>query len=255
MRTLAAAILMLVPACMAEAKDPLESVMWETVREYLFEGQTVIFDDRVTVSTAGVVENNMVVPIQVSAEALGKDLGRIEEIVVFADHNPIPAVARYRPIAAKPVLELRLKVQEATPIRAAARTADGIWHVGGLRVDAAGGGCTVASAGQANKLWESHLNEVQGKVWSRPDGSDRVRLRIIHPMDTGLVAAIPAFFIETLTISDDKGAPLAELTTYEPVSENPVFSFDLHANGAPAYVIAGRDNEGNEIAARLEAGQ
>ena len=84
------------------------------------------------------------------------------------------------------------------------------------------------------------------------DGQNqRLRLRIMHPMDTGLAPGIPAFFIEQLAVVDDKGAPMLQLETFEPLSENPVFSFDLPDLGQDALRVVGRDNNGNRIDAKV----
>lgn len=235
------------PVQAAQGSDPLRSVMWETVREAILGAAPVEFDERVKVFAPLKVEDNMNVPVSVRVDGLPG----VQEIVILADHNPIPKVLSFFPLQASPYIELRMKVQEATPIRAAARTIDGVWHVGGLRVDAAGGGCTAPSASQASKAWQDHLNELQGKAWKKADGRDRLRLRVVHPMDTGLVSGIPAFFIETMTIAAPDGAVLARLESHEPVSENPVFTFEMKGGGD--YIVAGRDNNGNELAARIPA--
>lgn len=241
------AVLLLAGAARAQ-EDPLGSVMWDSVRGALFADAPVVFDDRVQVFSPPRVEDNNDVPVEVAVDGLPG----IEKIVVFADHNPIPRVLTFEPLRAQPRLSLRMKVQEATPIRAAALTADGTWHVGGLRVDAAGGGCTTPTASQASQQWVTALNQVQGRQWARPDGGTRLRVRIIHPMDTGLADGIPAMFIEDLRVTDLDGTLLARLHPAEPVSENPVFTLDLAPGvGAKGVLLAGRDNQGNEIAARV----
>lgn len=242
-------------------EDPLQSVMWSTVRDALFAGERMVFDAGVVVTTAAKVENNMQVPVLVE---VAPSLGPIREIVVFADHNPIPKILRYRPLTAEPRLGFALKVQEATPIRAAAQTADGVWHVGGMWADAAGGGCTTPSLGQKSRLWESHLNEVSARRWPRDGGQERLAVSLVHPMDTGLADGIPAFYLRHLVIKDANGQALAELFPAEPVAENPVFSLDLHPAqpGAQPWRIEGVDSDGNPVSAVIppsppvqEAGQ
>lgn len=68
-------------------------------------------------------------------------------------------------------------------------------------------------------------------------------------MDTGLVAGIPAFYIEDLAIHDDKGEVLTRLRLFEPVSENPVLTLDLPKLNRVA--LRGRDNNGNPVLARV----
>lgn len=231
------------------AQDPLRSVMWETVRYVLFGDAPVVFDDaRVQVFTPVQVEDNMQVPVSVRVEGLDD----VREIVVFADLNPIPEALTYHPVQAAPAIELSIKINEATAIRAAARTGDGVWHVGGMVVDAPGGGCTVASPTQASMAWEDHLNEVQGRAWRLPDGGVRLRWRIVHPMDTGLVDNIPTFYIESLTVATAAGQTLARLEPREPVAENPVFTIDLGpAAAGQDLILTGRDTDGNPIQARI----
>ena len=44
------------------------------------------------------------------------------------------------------------------------------------------------SAASAAPRWQRRLNEVSGRRWTSGPMSGGVRMRIIHPMDTGLVA-------------------------------------------------------------------
>ena len=242
-------LLLVQTALAAEGRDPLDSARWEDMRKHFFAGQPVVFDDRVKVTAPKFAEDSMNVPVLVDAEGL-RD---VQEIVVFADFNPILKVLEFYPEQAKPFLAFRFKLQQASPVRAAARTADGVWHVGGTWVDSAGGGCTAPGAGRTAGGWEKVLNEVNGRVWTEPDAGRRVRVRVMHPMDTGLAPGIPAFFIERLVLKDDGGTAYLRLNTFEPVSENPIFTFDLPAGARPAgsLVLSGVDNNGNQIAATL----
>lgn len=227
-------------------KDPLESVMWDWVSDdILGEEAEIVFDERVQVYAPATVEDGMNVPVSVSANGLEN----IAEIRVLADHNPIPHILTFHPDRLAPALAFRVKLQEATPIRAAMRTTDGVWHVGGRWVDAPGGGCTTASASQASRLWETALNRVQARLWPRDDGSERLRLRIIHPMDTGLVDAIPAFYMAEMRIADSKGQALGRLQTHEPVSENPLLTFTIPASSLDphGYRLGGGDSDGNNF--------
>lgn len=232
----------------AAPDDPLHSANWAELKKAHFPNQRIVFDNRVKVTAPKLAEDSMNVPIGVSAEALPD----VEEVVVLADHNPIVKVLQFYPYAAKPALSFRLKLQQASPIRALARTRDGVWHAGGVWVDAAGGGCTAPSVGRASGSWTDTLNQVQSRVWNR-DGAHRLRLRIMHPMDTGLAPGIPAFYIERLSLTDATGRELMRVLPFEPVSENPVFSFDFPPGKAAAgpLTLTGVDNNGNRIQSRV----
>ncbi len=226
-------------------RDPLESPRWGDMRKFFFDGQNVVFDSRVRVSGPEVAEDSLNVPITVDVTALPG----VEEVVVFADFNPILKVLSFHPERARASLGFRFKLQQSSPVRAAARMPDGTWHVGGTWVKATGGGCTAPSLGSASPEWQDRLNEVSGRIWPRVDGGERVRMRIIHPMDTGLASGIPAFYIEDLILADHAGADLIRIHAFEPVSENPTFTIDLPADAASGGRIhaRGRDNNGNPI--------
>lgn len=233
------------PSGAANPPDPLRSPSWDAMVARHLDGGTVVFDERVQVRMPPAAEDALSVPVEVSV----KNLAGVEEVRVLADLNPIPLILSYQPTRADPGISFRFKVEQSTPVRAAMRTADGVWHVGGAWLRASGGGCTAPSFGTGSGLWRDRLNEVSGALWSRPGGDSRLKLRVMHPMDTGLANGIPAFYIETLQVLDAQGAELAALKTYEPVSENPVLSFDLHHQG-PVRII-GRDIQGNRIEARV----
>lgn len=224
--------------------DPLDSPRWEDMRKSFFADATVVFDERVKVGAPAVAEDSLNVPVSVDASTLPG----VEELIVFADFNPIVKALRFEPGAAQPRLGFRIKLQQSSPVRAAARTADGVWHVGGAWITATGGGCTLPSVGSGSPEWQERLNEVNGKLWPRIDGGERLRMRIIHPMDTGLAGGIPAFHIEDIVIADAEGRTLSRIQPLEPVSENPSFTLDLPAAAPGARLhVAGRDNNGNRI--------
>lgn len=244
---LALALLLPTTAAVAapERDDPLASARWEDMRRAFFADAAVVFDSRVKVQAPSMAENPMQVPVTVDATALPG----AAEVVVFADFNPIIEILRFHPQAAPAYLGFRVKLQQSTPVRAAVRTADGVWHVGGTWVNTVGGGCTAPSAAAASPEWQRRLNEVSGRQWSEGPNAGRVRLRIVHPMDTGLVAGTPAFFLEDIQLRDAAGAALMRVQPAEPVSENPVFT--LLRPGSGPVEASGRDNNGNTFTARI----
>lgn len=229
------------------AADPLGSARWIDMKREFFRDARVEFDARVKVSAPDIAEDPLNVPVSVDASTLPG----VEEVLVFADFNPIVKALRFMPASAQASLGFRLKLQQSTPVRAAARTADGVWHVGGTWVTTTGGGCTLPSTGSAAPEWQQRLNDVSGRVWPLLRGGERLRLRVIHPMDTGLAASIPIFHIEDLLVSDAAGRKLMEIQPYAPVAENPIFTIDLPAGGSGPLRVSGRDNNGNRIQAEV----
>ncbi len=245
--------------------DPYGSFQWPDLkREFLGKG-TVVFDDRVKVQGPAFAEDPMNVPITVSADGLAD----VEVITVIVDRNPIRKVLEYFPLDSLPRVSFRFKLEQASPVRVAVKTRDGVWHVGGVFIDSAGGGCTAAGATLRDASWTKSLGDVSAKVFaqsvpaagtsnsSNPNGSKlitgtRLRLRVMHPMDTGLVGGIPAFYVNKLSLQEASGRELMRLNAFEPISENPVFSFDFPGAPKGQLQLVGTDNNGNRIRGLIE---
>jgi sulfur-oxidizing protein SoxY len=135
------------------------------------------------------------------------------------------------------------------------RTAQGRWLVGQTWVNAAGGGCTVPGATRADGSWSQTLNQVQTRYFRNvlEGNGTRLRVRVMHPMDTGLVAGIPAFHIEELELRDSAQHLWWRLELHEPVSENPLITFELDRAPPGTMLLNGRDNNGNRIAHEVQA--
>jgi sulfur-oxidizing protein SoxY len=147
-----------------------------------------------------------------------------------------------------PWLSIRIRVEQATPLRAAVLTRDGLWHVGSTLIDAAGGGCTAPSVVRTQPGWEERIGEVLGGRYPRGEFS-RVRLQVAHPMDNGMVSGIPEFFINQAELRDQNDQLLARLELFPAVSENPNLAFDIEGAGQTRLVL--RDNSGNQFDAAI----
>ncbi len=226
--------------------DPLNSSQWEHMHELYLKDHAVVFDERVQVVAPEAAEDSLQVPVFVDASRLQD----VRKIIVFVDYNPLPKVLEYEPLDAAARLGFRIKLQQASPVRAAVLTGDGTWHVGGQWIDAAGGGCTLPSFASSDPVWATKLGEVSGRLWQRSDETQRLRFSVIHPMDTGLAAGIPVFIVESIDIRNERGDPLAILRPLEPISEDPIFSLDV--NNAGGLHLDGRDNNGNRFRAQLD---
>ena len=82
------------------------------MRALILGGGAVVFDERVRVMAPASAEDALNVPVMVDASSLDAQ-EKVEEITVFADMNPIPRILNYRPTGAKPLIGLRLKLQQA----------------------------------------------------------------------------------------------------------------------------------------------
>ena len=234
--------------------DPLGSMQWPTLRKEYLRDAPMQFSDAVVVRGPAFADDAMNVPLLVNARALESVGGGVARIQVVVDRNPVRNVLTFTPHKALPMLAFRIRMEQASPVRAMVQTRDGQWHVGSTWVKASGGGCTVPGITRADGSWVKNLNHVQTKFFYNPvDGSRRLRLRVMHPMDTGLVAGIPAFHIEELKLVDAVGEVWWALQLHEPVSENPLITLELPSQGGQGFRVVGRDNNGNRIDAEVQA--
>ncbi len=224
--------------------DPLQSPVWNDLAKKTFGGAEIQYDDRVKVLVPKVVENQAQVPVIADARALPN----VVKLLIIADLNPIQHVLTLTPGPGKAeaFISFRMKVEQATPVRAAALTSDGVWHIGGVFLEAAGGGCSAPAMARGDADWTDTLGIAQGRMWRHEEGAARLRFRVRHPMDTGLAKDnTPAFFIEKFDIKGAGGDPLATLEMFEPVSEDPTVTMELKVPPSDASVhIDGRDNNG-----------
>lgn len=241
------ALLLLSASAIASATelpvDPLDSVMWENMAKRFFPGK-IIFDQRVIVRAPLDAEDQMQVPITVDAT----QLENVEEIVAVADLNPIPHILTLHPVRAQPFVGFRVKLEQSTPIRVGVRTSDGVWHVNGVNVSAAGGGCTAPALAHGTNDWYKTLG--QTRAITRRESLDLARLsmRIRHPMDTGLAPGIPVFYMSKIEVKSAGGLVLANLELFEPISENPTLTIKpLVSDDITDLLVYARDTEGNEF--------
>ncbi|MDE2562512.1 MAG: quinoprotein dehydrogenase-associated SoxYZ-like carrier [Sphingomonadales bacterium] len=228
------------PAASALVQDPLGSPMWQFHRRRLFGEAPVVFDGGVKVRFPMIAEDQHVFPVEVDARALAG----VTRMIVLADLDPIPYPLDYRPLHAEPFVATRIKLDQRTPVRGAALAADGTWHLSGGWVDAAGGGCSAPPASRVKGDWAQHLGEMRGIRRPAGAGATRLRIAIRHPMDTGLVDGIPAYNLETLTVTDTKGVSLADLGIAGSVSEDPAFTLIVGAPASEALTVTARDSNG-----------
>ena len=148
--------------------------MWDYYHQRLLNGEAFVFDDRVRLEVPPFAEDARQVPIQIDASAYR---GKVKRILAWAELNPIPRILDFTPGAElEPSLAIRIRVEQATPIRAAVLTDDGVWHIGSARVEAAGGGCTAPSVVRAEAGWEERLGQVLGRIELFPAVSENPTL-------------------------------------------------------------------------------
>lgn len=219
--------------------DPLASPVWTEIAAAYLEGGPVRFDPRVKVRMPTITENQRAFPVEVDA----RGIAGVARMLVVLDLNPIQKAVDYRLGDAEPFLAVRVKLDQRTPVRGAVQLRDGSWLVGGGWVDAAGGGCSLPPVSRARGDWAMHLGEVRGAAW--PRGTATVlRLAMRHPMDTGFVANIGAYYLERLRLNDGAGRDLGQLDLLAAVAEDPALTLMPHVVAGGAIHVEGQDSGG-----------
>lgn len=227
--------------------DRLDSGMWDMHRADLLGAPAAWRSDPgLRLLAPGNAEDARHVPIL--ADATG--LGPVERMVVTIDYSPFPLVLVFYPGRALPLLGFGVKYEIAGPTRASVLVG-GEWIMGGVFIDAMGGGCSAPAATHARPDWQDGFGEMRARLW--PD-TGRLRVVIRHPMDTGLADGIPAHHLTDLTLADARGEEIARLEIHEPLEENPVLTFllPLHLAQGPIGITA-RDTSGFRFSGKVAA--
>lgn len=226
--------------------DPVPSVMWAYYHQRFLDNAPFVFDERVKLLAPPFAEDARQVPLEIDARAFKGD---VVKILAWAELNPLPQIVDFQPQGpVLPWLSMRIRIEQATPLRAAVLTKDGMWHVGSTLIDAAGGGCTAPSVVRTQPGWEEHLGEVLGGRYPRAEFS-RVKLQVAHPMDNGMVSGIPEFFINQAELRGVNNQLLAHLELFPAVSENPSLAFDIEGSEPTRLTL--RDTSGSQFEAAI----
>lgn len=225
-----------------EAKNPIDSPTFDDILKEFIGDQKYIYDDtNIKIKVPKFADNPVQVPIYVDAKKI-KDA---QEMIIFADLNPIPLIAKIKTDNILPILGTNIKVAQETPLRALVKDSKGVWHVGSKNIRSNGGGCDVSSQAVAgNSDFATMLGISKGKLFDKAKHT-RIKASIFHPMETGLLFGTTEFYINTVVIEDDK-KELANIKISSVISENPRFIFELK-NSAKKYNLRFLDTDGNEF--------
>jgi sulfur-oxidizing protein SoxY len=146
--------------------------------------------------------------------------GKVKQVRVIIDNNPSPLVATLSMQAGLPVdeIDLRVRIDRFTSVRAVAETADGHLEMRSTWVNASGGCSTPSSPAEGGTL---------GQIRLRASNEDHaLQISIRHPNNSGFQVdprtgdLIPPHFVSSLRLlANDQ--TLLEADTGISLSENP----------------------------------
>lgn len=222
--------------------DPLKAPLWEyNIKRYLGQDAEVVVDDRVGLSTPDFAEDSAQVPLTVN---LSEFPGEVQKVVAWVDMNPVPMLfTADNHDAGLALVSLNFRVEQASSVRAAVLDESGTWYIDSSYVDAAGGGCTAPREVTSNSDWEAEFGTLRTGLFSG-DGKTRVKANLLHPMDSGMVGNVPAFFVRDVELrQEETGSVLLTMQLAQSAAENPMFVFELE-DGSDDLSIWMKDNNG-----------
>jgi sulfur-oxidizing protein SoxY len=203
------------------------------LKSQYFGARPIIESDEVIVLDAPErAENAAIVPIAIRSRLPADAPQAVRTIWLFVDRNPGPlaGVFHISERNGRPDLDLRIRVNEYTPVRAIAETVDGALYMS-RRFVKASGGCSAPASGDLDavlaRMGQMRIRTRDGLLPGQPTP---VQLLVSHPnlnglqMDqvTGLYT--PARFVKEVRVRFD-GEEIFGAETSFAISENPSFGF------------------------------
>lgn len=195
-----------------------------------------------------VSEDGSAVALTVGVEADLDDGDYVESIHLFAAGNPNPEVAVFHltPLAGKPEVSTRVRLNETQQVVAVARSAEGKVWATSREVRITVSGCLMRGDDVPEALSNPRVS-VPGSFTAGQPGE--IRTLITHPMETGLREGddgetLPRHIIERFTVSVD-GDTAFEAELHQSVSANPYLRFHLAPESSGEAVFEWHDDTGD----------
>jgi sulfur-oxidizing protein SoxY len=140
-QTIQAAVLgamaILTPSLVVASPDKVQEEM-----KKLF-GDRKLGEGKVKIDAPQIAENGLVVPVTVEVESPMTDASHVKALHIFADGNPLPAVASFKftPDSGRAVASTRMRLAQTQNVICVAEMSDGALHMAKTEVKVTIGGC------------------------------------------------------------------------------------------------------------------
>ncbi len=242
----------------AIAANQSELGRWESGLKQAYFGEREIADGAafIKIEAPKRAEDPALVPLKIITNIPQTSERYIKNMTLIVDNNPDPraGIFHFTPESGKADLEVRIRVDQYSDVRAIAETNDGKLYMVSRYVKGSGG-CSAPAAGD---LEAARARMGRMKLQTKAETSDdyslvSAMLRISHPNITGMQKNqmtqlyYPAHFIKEVTVKlDDQKIFSAELGIS--ISENPSFRFYLTPKQSKGKLTAEvRDSENMEF--------
>ena len=179
-----------------------------------------------------------------------------KKIFILVDNNPIQLVTKIFPEKSIRTVGFNIRMEQDSFVRAAILNHDGIWNISSKKVIVKSpGGCSLPACDPNKQVCEEReLGKIVMKKYERSSGDWRLKFKINHPMDTGLVSdtvtgeLVPAYYIDWVYFKDaDK--ELAKAQTFGALSANPTLILDFYDDISKPQVKV-TDSKGKEFSTK-----
>jgi len=225
---LLAVLSVLAAAASADTQQSPANGAWQYMRAQLYGTRDIseVGDETMSIEAPGSTPDPSATPV---ALHFGGDLeGKVKQVRVIIDNNPSPLVTIMDLKPGLPVqeIDLRVRIDRYTSVRAVAETTDGHLEMRSTWVNASGGCSTPPSATEGGTL---------GQIRFRPSADAKaLQISIRHPNNSGFQIdprtgdPIPPHFVSHIRVSSG-GETLMEADTGISLSENPTLRIASHA--------------------------
>lgn len=245
---LAALLLALIAGPVPAAENPLQpSPAWDDIRPTLLGDapDPPVDASQLLLEAPPRADDPALVPVRITQPAGAQPITRLALVI---DANPAPVAAEFTlGEALMPLdMEVRVRVNAYSDVRAVAWLADGRQVMAGRFVKASGG--CAAPAGKDAAVAAAEMGKMRLRAGTADDGRAEATLMIRHPMNSGLqrdqvtLLDIPAMFIRTLEVKQGD-SPWFTMEAGISISEDPVFRFAVTPGGGEVTVHA-EDTDG-----------
>lgn len=229
-------------------ENPLQpSAAWEDIRPTLLGDapDPAIDETQLLLEAPMRADDPALVPIRITQPAGAQPITKLALVI---DGNPAPVAAEFTfGEALMPLdMEVRVRVNAYSDVRAIAWLADGRQVMAGRFVKASGG--CAAPAGKDALTAAAEMGKMRLRAGTASDGRPEATLMIRHPMNSGLqrdqvtLMDIPAMFIQTLEVRQGE-TPWFTMEAGISISEDPVFRFAV-TPGQGEVTVHAEDTDG-----------